>query len=384
MKSWYPLTGSLMMVVITTILSMKEDSLAEGFVVVVTTAPTSGVISPRSSSSLSMMDLSSSTYTGIDMINDFFQTQPFVAAFMTCSLKASTADMLAQTSTSTSSSEDEDAKVRSATIEINSHHQHCLGSLIDNPLRMWLENEKRGTAPTKSLREDSSLSSSFSSSSSVNWSRTLAFYLYGGLYQGMFLQFLYTIAYPTIYGNHPHQLLLQVHTDIVLFGPFVTLPLAYVLRALIDGTSSSQPTTLEHPVVPQDNNDILIMEHTWCALEKYKNHIVSQNLLWKYWAIWGPAQTFNFTMVPPHLRVVFVACVSFFWVYLLSMISSQETMATTTKEATKDAVTIPMSSSQQTPYSTWRIQHYWQDVQDTISKGWKNGIRSTNRLSKPV
>jgi hypothetical protein len=41
--------------------------------------------------------------------------------------------------------------------------------------------------------------------------------------------------------------------------------------------------------------------------------------------IWLPAQSINWYFVPEHLRVFFVAFVSFFWVYLLSAISSQQT-----------------------------------------------------------
>jgi Mpv17 / PMP22 family len=242
--------------------------------------------SPSLSSSLSMMDLSIPT-TGMEMINDFFRTQPFVAAFMACSLKASTADVLAQTSTPDNESEVVEKEEGLSRIP-----------LVASWMEAW--KEKQPQEPIDS------------SSSSVNWNRTLAFYLYGGLYQGMFLQFLYTMAYPHIYGNHPHQLQLQVHTDIVLFGPFLTLPLAYIIRAWID--HASLPTG-EHGSESGKEHHLTVhhlVEQAMRGLEKYKDHVFSQNLLWKYWAIWGPAQTFNFTMVPPHLRVVFVACVSFF------------------------------------------------------------------------
>lgn len=249
-----------------------------------------------------MLDLPPTTATGMEMVSDFFRTQPFMAAFMACSLKAGTADVLAQKSTQ---DDEEDTTER---------EKETPKSLSNYPLAAWME-----------LWTDKQPSNSDSTSSSaVNWNRTLAFYLYGGLYQGMFLQFLYSVAYPYLYGDHPHQLQLQVHSDVVLFGPFLTLPLAYVIRAWID--SASLPTE-QHNSCKRDATDGFsvdqLMEQANCGLEKYKDHVVSQHLLWKYWAIWGPAQTVNFTMVPPHLRVVFVACVSFFWVYLLSMISSQ-------------------------------------------------------------
>jgi len=48
-------------------------------------------------------------------------------------------------------------------------------------------------------------------------------------------------------------------------------------------------------------------------------------LLWKYWAIWTPAQCLTFSVVPEHLRTPFVALVSFFWLMILSVISSRPT-----------------------------------------------------------
>jgi hypothetical protein len=154
--------------------------------------------------------------------------------------------------------------------------------------------------------------------------RNISFWLYGGLYQGMWLQFLYTVMYPMLFASFDNSLVYQVHTEIVLFGPFLTLPLAYVIRSVIDNQSSSG----------DKDTTTTISQQATRGLEKYVDHIMSQGLLIKYWLIWGPAQTINFTVIPPHLRVVFVAFVSFFWVYLLSMISSQGITGTETKTET--------------------------------------------------
>jgi len=131
----------------------------------------------------------------------------------------------------------------------------------------------------------------------------------------MFLQFLYSVVYPFLYGGSAFQVPLTVLTDITIFGPFLTLPIAYIIRSLIDNNVfESEGINLVDPVVS--------------GIEKYKNHVVTQNLLYKFWMVWAPAQTINFGVVPPHLRVFFVAFVSFFWVYILSGISSQETTKT--------------------------------------------------------
>lgn len=53
-------------------------------------------------------------------------------------------------------------------------------------------------------------------------------------------------------------------------------------------------------------------------------HDVRRNGLWtKYFALWGPVQCLTFSVVPEHYRVSFIACVSFFWLIILSTISSK-------------------------------------------------------------
>lgn len=212
-------------------------------------------------------------------LDEFFRTQPFLSAFVACSMKASAADFLAQTS-----------------VDDDNHVAVLTKSSADkvNQALLLLEN--------------------------VNIQRNVAFLLYGGLYQGMFLQFLYMVVYPTLYGGSDLRIPLSIFSDICAFGPFVTLPIAYILRGVIESQ-----TLMDNQ---EEQQHFSITEPMQQAIEKYKSHVLTQNLLLKYWMIWAPAQTINWCFVPEHLRVFFVAFVSFFWVYLLSAISSQQSVAT--------------------------------------------------------
>lgn len=217
-----------------------------------------------------------SAVVGMDIgaaVNEFFQAEPFLAAFLACSFKASAADFLAQSESLASSASKQGIKIMPSN-------------------------------QTKDQLKDG-----------MDYSRNLAFLLYGGLYQGVFLQFLYTIVYPDLFGLSSLRIPLSIFTDIFLFGPFVTLPVAYVIRGLVEDT----------------NKDDTLIQSMHMALQKYENHIASQDLLQKYWMVWAPAQTINNCCVPEHLRVLFVAFVSFFWVYLLSALSSSVTSNTTEK-----------------------------------------------------
>jgi protein Mpv17 len=238
----------------------------------------------------------------LEFIDEFFMTQPFLAAFTVCSMKASAADFLAQHSSSTATTATQ-TKQEKKKKKQQQQGQHTNSNVDINQF---------------------------------NINRNIAFWLYGGLYQGMWLQFLYTVVYPMLFASFDNSLVYQVHTEIVLFGPFLTLPLAYVIRSVIDNQSSRSGDysfdDKNHKKL--SSSETTITQQATQGLEKYKDHVMSQGLLFKYWLIWGPAQTINFTVVPPHMRVLFVAFVSFFWVYLLSMISSQGITATETKKET--------------------------------------------------
>ena len=63
---------------------------------------------------------------------------------------------------------------------------------------------------------------------------------------------------------------------------------------------------------------------------------IDEGLLTKYWTVWLPAQTLSFSMIPEHLRVVFMATVSFGWFIVLS--SAQSETDNNAEEATSTEV----------------------------------------------
>jgi hypothetical protein len=195
--------------------------------------------------------ISTTPYMAFDVsaVDTFYQTQPYVAAFLTCSVKASAADLVAQ-------------KQQSAQ------------------------------------------------NNNIDISRNLAFLAYGGIWQGMFQQFLFTALYPLLFsGNNDNDsssfqaIFEQVVFDTTIMGPMICLPIVYTIKNLFRTANLSQETVME-------------------ALTSYYNHVTTKGLLTTYWSIWIPAQFATFGLVPSHLRVLFVAAVSFFWVTKLSAISA--------------------------------------------------------------
>jgi len=132
------------------------------------------------------------------------------------------------------------------------------------------------------------------------WSRNGAFILYGSLYQGVAQHFIFNEIYPAVFGAGTDVVTVaeKVLFDQLVLTPLLCLPVAYLVKAAV----------FQRP------------------LKEGLNHYISdakKDLLWKYWLLWTPVQCLTFTVVPEHLRIPFIALVSFFWLIILSNISSR-------------------------------------------------------------
>lgn len=196
-------------------------------------------------------------------IDGFFQTQPYLSAFLTCSFKAGTADFIAQAS----SEEDEAATTAEP-------------SPVD-----------------------------------IDVSRNLAFIVYGGFYSGLFQEFLYSVMFPQWFQETTWQnVVAQVGLDMAVIGPFLCLPVAYIVKSLFTTTGLS-------------------IESVQAALERYVEDVTKRGLLIKYWALWTPVQTLTFSVIPQHFRVAFVAVISFLWMFILSTTSANNAATTTSAKS---------------------------------------------------
>lgn len=210
----------------------------------------------------------------VSTVDAFYQSQPYLAAFLTCGVKAGSADYVAQ------------------------KQQASLAQ----------EKEKE-------------------SEPEFDVSRNLAFLSYGGLWQGIFQQCLYLHLYPVLFGANPtlESIACQVAFDVLITGPILCIPVSYSVKSMFASGEVS-------------------FEAVERGLQNYWRDITAKGLLKTYGSIWVPAQCLTFGVIPQHLRVVFVAAVSFFWVTRLSSISSSSPSSTST--------TIPPPMAASPPPST--------------------------------
>jgi protein Mpv17 len=198
----------------------------------------------------------SEVWTAVDT---FYQTAPYAAGALTCGVKASAADFVAQR-------------------------------------REWNKNNAESSSMIRSKKKEKK-----SFLKKFETARNVAFLVYGAMYQGLAQEFIYNHCYVTWFGdsNQIWVVLKKVFFDIFVQTTLVTLPVAYLTKSVIFGYPLRE------------------------GLRRYKDDILNQGLLKKYFLLWGPVQCLTFGVVPEHLRISFIAGVSFFWLIILSTISAR-------------------------------------------------------------
>ena len=124
-------------------------------------------------------------------------------------------------------------------------------------------------------------------------------------------EFFYNHLYPLWFGTDTglETVLTKVVFTLLVVTTLLTLPSLYASKALMEGFSLQE------------------------AGRQYVYDVQHQQLLQKFYLLWGPVLCLTFSVIPEHYRVTFVAAVSFFWLILLSQISSSNDRTTTGGDA---------------------------------------------------
>lgn len=197
----------------------------------------SPVAGSRKSTELKSFAVGSDTF--LEEVTEFYQTAPYLAAFLTCGVKASAADYIAQ----------------------------------------QRSNDKASDA-TASNNNFSSKNGEVVLPSNLDLPRNVAFILYGGLYQGMTQEFIFNHIYPILFGTATDvtTVATKVVFDNLVIAPFLCLPISYLFKSVIYKDSPMK------------------------AMISYTDDVKEQGLLLKYWSVWCPVQCLTFSIVPEHFR----------------------------------------------------------------------------------
>ncbi|CAB9501161.1 Mpv17 / PMP22 family [Seminavis robusta] len=216
-------------------------------------------------------------------IDSLWQTYPYTAAALVCGFKASAADLVAQVNEVKDQEEEGDESSQST--------------------RLSEAEILQRTASTQALQQQAlEEDATFSFLSNADWTRNAAFIAYGVLYQGITQEYFYNHLWPQLFGTDTGvtTVLIKVAFSLLVQAPLLTLPSLYVSKALIEGFSFQE------------------------AADQYFYDLRYQGLLQKFCLLWAPVLGLIFTVIPEHLRVTVIAAVSFFWLIVLSSISSND------------------------------------------------------------
>ena len=134
--------------------------------------------------------------------------------------------------------------------------------------------------------------------------RNIAFIMYAGGYQGCAQYFIYNKLFPVWFGagSQLTTVMKKVAFDLLVLTPTLCLPCAYLTKATIFNGIGLR--SLKE------------------GLKNYWHDVKYKGLVFKYWMLWGPVQSVTFSVIPAHFRIAFIAVISFFWLIILSAISS--------------------------------------------------------------
>ncbi len=144
--------------------------------------------------------------------------------------------------------------------------------------------------------------------------RNLTMVLYSGIVSGICVEFMYSHIFPQLFrisgkvNMMTHALRMTIFDEFIN-APLLWLPPAYIFQAVIYRTSKRE------------------------AVKKYILDVKTNGLLTKYWSLWLPMSFINFSIMPSHFRVAFVAVVSFFWMIILSIVTSRSNNGGEEKES---------------------------------------------------
>ncbi len=137
----------------------------------------------------------------------------------------------------------------------------------------------------------------------VDWRRNALFTTFGFCYLGGFQYWLYNVQFTkwcgfiTKHAGHLGSAPVKTFIDQFLHHPMMYFPVFYSLKATVEG----------RPILQGEDS----------ALTRYRAEAVD---CWQaLWKLWVPCTLFNFTFMPRHLRIPFVAATSAVWTVTLSV-----------------------------------------------------------------
>jgi hypothetical protein len=189
----------------------------------------------------------------------------------------------------------------------------------------------------------------------VRWARTGAFTLFGFGYLGIVQHFWYVVLMTRVLWPRHARVFLrmplrgrladaqgwrdtlgQTALDMAVICPLFYYPTFYLIQAGVESLEAAEhrEDVVQQGEARRDSSDDMATrngnrigargrsdhaEWEWVrhGMSTWRNNVGADVV--EYGKVWGPALIFNFSVCPAHLRVPFIAGVSFFWTMVLSI-----------------------------------------------------------------
>ena len=154
----------------------------------------------------------------------------------------------------------------------------------------------------------------------IDCSRLIHFATYypiiGGCFQYLMVTRVYFWLFPSIIGKRGIQTAKKVACEQLLVAPFFMFPVFYACQEIsrmfnVPNNNHYNPNNNNN-----NNNEFSVLKAVKKSYSNYKKTFITDNCA--NLAIWVPAQTITFGVLPAHFRLPWMSCVGFVWYVVVS------------------------------------------------------------------
>jgi len=140
------------------------------------------------------------------------------------------------------------------------------------------------------------------SMSDIDWSRNFLFFLFGTVHCGLITYFTLVKAYPLLFpSTRRYSVIARVLFDQFITTPLLYFPSFYTCKCLVFEKKSFGYLKWKE-----------YQKKYWC--DTFKSDVMASA------KIWGPAHFITFTLIPNHLKLLWIGGVSALWTVILSIL----------------------------------------------------------------
>jgi hypothetical protein len=140
----------------------------------------------------------------------------------------------------------------------------------------------------------------------VDWKRTVVFGSFSGFYAGCFQHLVYNRCYPFLFGAQQSlwPVVRKISADHFVHVPLICLPMYFTWQMVF---------------LPADGGIRCDGQLLQDVFDRWR--LESLTIMIAFWKLWTPAHVITFGFMPDPLRITWVACVSFFWLIMKSVLA---------------------------------------------------------------